>query len=536
MRLWRTLRHLRPAQVAHRLWYRARLPWFRTGPAAARLGEEIAAPVLVPPFGPGNGENGRAILEGRIRLVGLEGPADGWAEASRPLLWRFTLHYFEWLADLAALGDRGREPARALVADWLARFERFDPVAWHPYPLSLRLVAWLAHAPFLCEGADPAFVADFRRSLHRQARHLERVWERDVGGNHLIKNLKAAVAAALCLPGHGAGLAPALAGLEREIARQVLPDGCHYERSPSYHLQVLGDLEDVAALLAAAGRPVPVVLTEAIGRMRPAAAFFVMAPGRLAQFNDGTADAPAHPRFDGAVPAALPAAGYWRLEAGGVRLIVDCGPCCPDDLPAHAHADTLSFELYDGDDPLVVNCGTYAYQDAGWRNRFRGTAFHSTLAVDEGDSAEVYGAFRLGRRPGRFHAECTGGRFTGRFDGWAALGLEHRRGLDLGADILSGTDDVMSSGRAGGHRLDLRFHLHPTVSARRVGEGVEVETASGRRWRFTAAGGAVSLEDSVYSPRFHEMESSTCIRVEAGFSPPSTRLDWRWERVHTTFG
>lgn len=531
MRLWRTLRHLRPAQVAHRLWYRARLPWFRTGLAAASLGEERAAPVLAPPFAPGCADDGRIILNGRIRLVGLEGPADGWAEASRPLLWRFTLHYFEWLADLEAVGDQGRAPARTLVADWLTRFERFDPVAWHPYPLSLRLVAWLAHAPFLCEGADPAFIAAFHRSLHRQARHLERVWERDVGGNHLIKNLKAAIACALCLPGHGAGLAGALAALEREIARQVLPDGCHYERSPSYHLQVLGDLEDLAALLAAAGRAVPAVLEGAVERMRPAAAFFVMAPGRLAQFNDGTADAPAHLRSDGPVPTALPVAGYWRMEAEGARLIVDCGPCCPDDLPAHAHADTLSFELYDGDDPLVVNCGTYAYQDARWRNRFRGTAFHSTLAVDDGDSAEVYGAFRLGRRPGRFQAECVGGRFTGRFDGWAGLGLEHRRRLELGPAGLSGVDEVTSLGAAGAHRLNLRFHLHPSAAARMTAEGVEVETASGRRWRFSAAGGAVSLEESVYSPRFHEMEPGTCIRVGAGFSPPSTRLDWRWERI-----
>ncbi len=525
MRLWRTLRHLRPAQVLHRLWYRARLPYFRTALASARLGEERAAPVLAPPFAPGNNVNGRLILTGRIRLVGLEGPATGWTESGLPLLWRFTLHYFEWLADLRALGDEGSDAARALVAHWLARFERFDPVAWHPYPLSLRLVSWLTHADFLCQGADAVFVAAFHRSLHRQARHLERVWERDVGGNHLIKNLKAAITAAVCLPGHGAGLAKALRVLEQEIGRQVLSDGCHYERSPSYHFQVLGDLEDLAALF----KVPPAFLTDAIGRMRPAAAFFVMAPGTLAQFNDGTADGPTVPP-EGPVLTALPEAGYWRLQAGAARLVVDCGPCCPDDLPAHAHADTLSFEFFDGNDPLVVNCGTYAYQDATWRNRFRGTAFHSTLGVDGGDSAEVYGGFRLGRRPGRFKAECTGGRFSGEFDGWSRLGLIHGRSLSLEEGKLEGIDEVKALRPGSPHHLTARFHLHPSVTARLDGDEIAILAAGGACWRFAAAGLAISLAESRYSPRFHEMQPTLCIRVDSSLRGGKAVLGWRFYR------
>jgi uncharacterized heparinase superfamily protein len=530
MRLWRTLQYLRPAQVAYRLWYRARLPWFSTSLASVRLGGDTMAPVLAPPSPKaGSADSGRPILDGRINLVGLEGPVDGWTDATRPLLWRFTLHYFEWLADLQALGEAGREPARILVADWLGRFERFDPVAWHPYPLSLRLVSWLAHAQFLCEGASPEFTAAFHRSLHRQARHLERVWERDVGGNHLIKNLKAAIAAALCLPGHGGGLRRAMDELERQSCRQILADGCHYERSPSYHLQVLADLEELCALFLAAGRPVPAFLTEAVERMRPAAAFFLMAPGALAQFNDGTVDGPE--KVEAAAPAALPVAGYWRLEAGAVRLIVDCGPCCPDDLPAHAHADTLSFEMYDGDCPLVVNCGTYAYQDPQWRNRFRGTAFHSTLTVDGGDSAEVYGGFRLGRRPRHFAASVEGGRFVGEFDGWERLGLGHSRSLDLGDGGLVGEDRVTRLGSAAGRHLTLRFHLHPTVRAHAGDDGaVVLEVPGGGGWRFTAQGGEFCLDASWYSPRFHEMTRTSCIRVDAMPTDGNARIVWRFIR------
>jgi uncharacterized heparinase superfamily protein len=398
-------------------------------------------------------------------------------------------------------------------------------VAWHPYPLSLRLASWLAHAEYLCQGADVAFTDAFHRALHRQARHLERVWERDVGGNHLIKNLKAAITCARCLPGHEETQAGALSALEHEIGRQVLADGCHYERSPSYHYQVLGDLEDLAALF---GEP-PAFLAEAIARMRPAAAFFVMAPGMLAQFNDGTTDGPPVPP-EGPVLSALPDAGYWRLRAGTACLMVDCGPCCPDDLPAHAHADTLSFEMFDGGDPLVVNCGTYAYQDAVWRNRFRGTAFHSTLSVDDGDSAEVYGGFRLGRRPGRFDVTCAEGRFSGEFDGWGRLGLSHRRTLRLEEGRLEGLDEVIALHPGSSHALTARFHLHPSVTAQPDGDGIVVSTAGGVVWRFAAPGLAVSLAESRYSPRFHEMEPTRCIRVDARLTGGKAALPWRFYR------
>jgi len=253
----------------------------------------------------------------------------------------------------------------------------------------LRVYAWLAHGPFLLDGACDGFGERFGASLHRQVGHLTRVVERDVGGNHLIKNLKALIAA---------GHEEALEELEREVSRQILPDGGHYERSPSYHLQVLCDLMDIRELLAC-----PPWLDGAIGRMGAALAVLRHGDGKLALFNDGDEGNPALlaavDRLAVAPASVLDDCGYYRLESGDSVVIMDAGRCCPDDLPAHAHADTLAFEMSVGGNRLVVNCGTYAYQDAAWRNRLRGTAAHSTVTIDGLDSAEVYGAFRLGRRP-----------------------------------------------------------------------------------------------------------------------------------------
>ena len=547
----RTLRYLRIGQIARRLQARALEPWFRSalyGRLALRPRTDVRLLRSPPHPWPGHPDNGRRLLKGCLRLIGRErsfAPPADWRAADEPLLWRFTLHYFEWLADLAATDD-GEAPglARNLIADWMATHESPDDLAWHPYPLSLRLYAWLAHAPFLLTDADDGWPRTFLTSLDRQARHLARRLEWDIGGNHLIKNLKALIAASLCLDGHGHRLAPALVLLEQQVARQILADGGHYERSPSYHLQVLCDLMDVRDLLTN-GSPVPVWLTDAIERMASALAFFRHGDGGLALFNDGDVG-------DGTILAAverrlgtlgspsrqLAATGYHRLAAGGTVLLVDTGPCCPDDLPGHAHADTLSFELSDGQRRLVVNSGTYAYQDPAWRNRLRGTAAHSTVEVDGQDSAEVYGQFRLGRRPRHIGAHRLSGdtdTLAAHHDGYRHLGLAHARRLTLSADgrIVEGQDRIerlKPSERP--HDVAVRFHLHPDVTAVAEDEASVLLLASGGpTWRFEATGERISLEPSVYAPRFYGMRESSQIVLRKALSGPDCLFFWSFTRL-----
>ena len=409
-RTLRTARDLRPEQIAQRLWNRARGPWFASPLyARARLApRKVPVPERFPPAPwPGTRRTAKGILAGDIRLLAQEHPLRSpvdWRAFDRSPLWQFTLHSFEWLADLAELHDaEAAARARAVIDDWITAHPRPGTVAWHPYPTSLRVYAWLRHAPLILAGADAAFEHRFTAALDRQARHLARVVERDVGGNHLIKNLKALIAAERCLDGPSAPWA--LGELEREVGRQVLADGGHYERSPSYHLQVLGDLIDLRGLLAQTHESPP-WLDDALNRMGGALAFLRHGDGGLALFNDGDVGDPAVlAAVEGllgdtpAVPRVLDETGYYRLPGGETLVLMDAGSCCPDDLPAHAHADTLSFELSAGSQRIVVNCGTYAYQDATWRNRLRGTAAHSTLSVDDENSAEVYDVFRVGRRP-----------------------------------------------------------------------------------------------------------------------------------------
>ncbi|GAB6052615.1 heparinase II/III family protein [Magnetospira thiophila] len=532
-RLLRTLRYLRPEQIWHRLWLRLRRPWHRTDLYRRLRLERGAEPQIVrfmPDLWPGNGAHGVTLLGGRITLLGQTHPfilPVDWAAADKSLLWRFTLHYFEWLADLQAEGsDAAAELGRATVEDWIAHHSTADSVAWHPYPLSLRLVAWLRHGPFLLAGASADFQARFETALAQQARHLARVLEWDVGGNHLIKNLKALTAAAVCL---GQREIP-LAALQKQLARQILADGCHYELSPSYHLQVLMDLMDLQALLE---EDSPSWLSDSIDRMSAALAFFRHGDGGLALFNDG--DEGSRPLIEALdarcggrpkTPDSLPQAGYYRLQQGGLHVLFDCAKCGPDDLPAHAHADALSVEVSVGAQRLIVNCGTYAYQDPVWRQKLRGTAAHSTLSLDDEDSAEVYGVFRLGRRPQKVSGQRDGTRVIGRHDGYRHLGVSHQRILNLTGTParLEGLDRL--DGKLDGRLARAHFHMHPDITVTREADHLLLTLPDGEVWTFQAKGGRLALAESVYSPQMGRLLPSRQIIVEMKASGDRLLFSW----------
>jgi hypothetical protein len=361
----------------------------------------------------------------RTAAFAVEGPPAGESRLAR-----FRAQYGEEVLGAARRGDTAA--AAGALAAWIAANPPRPGDAWHPYPLSTRIGSWVAALslePALATGAAV-------ESLGRQLAHLERNVEDDVLGNHVIRNARGLVLGGLAL-GRSAAVERGLALLQREVPEQVLPDGGHFERSPAYHLVVLRDLLEVRAAADAAW------LDEPIGRMTAFAAALARPDGAPALFNDGALDlAPAlelPPAPDGL--AVFPDTGYAVLRAGGVWLAFDCGPPGPDHLPAHAHADALSFQLRVEGRPLVVDPGSYTYEPGPERDAFRGTRAHSTIALGGRDQFELWGAFRAGPlpRPRLVSTEPLVGEVR--------LGdVLFRRRLRLEPDALVVEDELVGSG------------------------------------------------------------------------------------------
>jgi len=67
-------------------------------------------------------------------------------------------------------------------------------------------------------------------------------------------------------------------------------------------------------------------------------------------------------------------------------MFISCGSNGQNGKGGHCHNDKLSFELCINGQDIIVDPGTYVYTaEPKWRNRFRSTACHNTVVVDNGE-------------------------------------------------------------------------------------------------------------------------------------------------------
>lgn len=474
----RTVSYLRPDQVFAQVLKRVR-PASRVPPARSvrrRPGVNIGPSLALCP--PAFGEFSFCFLN---RTLTFPPSSVDWASPTQPKLWRYNLHYFDYLAD----PGRSDEAKGRLIADWIANNPVGRGDGWEPYPVSLRIVNWIK---FVLQREKPPETA-WLQSLWTQAAWLERHLEYHLLANHLFKNAVALVFAGVYFDGPEADrwLRQGWALLQRELAEQFLPDGGHYERSPMYHSICLMDCLDVVNLIECSAAPVD---REDLVRLKHTARAALnylhglcLPDGEIPLFNDAAFGIAPSPKqivqyasallgYEPPVPAqgqelrAYPDSGYYMIANGGDCLIVDCGPVGPDYQPGHAHCDTLSYELAIDGRRVIVDSGVYDYESSPERAYARSTRAHNTVMVDGVEQSEIWGVFRVARRARPIRASLRRGEegrviFEGAHDGYRRL-----PGKPIHSRIITydGRGEWVIEDRLAGkgaHRMETYVHVHP---------------------------------------------------------------------------
>jgi uncharacterized heparinase superfamily protein len=538
-------RHIPPAKLLHRLELTAKRKLTDRFPALARRRNSAdpapaRAPAPPPPIFPPRQDvividNGTLHFTFLNRTQSMPASHMNWqAPGPGPAhqLWRMNLHYMEYLEDVPD------DVFCSLVTAWIDAHPPGTPGAWrdswNSYALSLRVVVWMQQLALRRDRLPEHVVKLAETSLATQLRFLMRNLETDLGGNHLIKNMKALIWGSdyFTGPEPARWRNRALSLLQTELSHQILPDGVHDERSPSYHCQVFADLLECRHALGF--DPFGGKLDTALTRMAQVTADLTHPDGFPAQFNDSglTMAYPpavcldAYVRLGHARPSpravfAYESAGYFGLHAANATLIADCGRIAPDDLPAHGHADILSFELSICGQRLIVDQGVFEYIAGEKRQRSRAASSHNTLCFENADQADFFGAFRCGRRPNvtvsAYAATTDGFTLDGTHDGFDHLpgAPGHIRRFNASPSALEIHDKIDGNPQA---PACITFLLHPSARATPSATGVKIH--QDQATTSVSCSLPITIEPAVWWPSMGHEQATCRLRI---IIPPQTR-------------
>jgi uncharacterized heparinase superfamily protein len=239
--------------------------------------------------------------------------------------------------------------------------------------------------------------------------------------------------------------------------------------------------------------------------------------------------------------------GYHRMSALGTVLVIDAAPPPPQKMAEHGSASTLAFELSDGTQRLVVNCGGPGPSPTGLPDELvqglRTTAAHSTLVLADTNSTNILPDGSLGKGVedvaiGR-REDNDSSRLEATHDGYLrTFGLLHKRSLMLGNDgkEVRGADQLVSKGRRKIREAApyaARFHLAPGVEATITADGMGaiLRSKGAPPWNFRCRGGNLALEDSLWIDGHGQPHRTMQLVIVGEVSALGGEIGWQFRRA-----
>ncbi len=509
---YHTLKFLKPTQIRYQFWYRFKRKWDKGIPFGKTYDfsvldvEEITWIESALP--PTNSYHGNRIFE-FLNLKKEFNNGIDWNEVSHGKLWTYNLTYFEYLLQMNVPFQEKLE----LIRDFIQQKKQVKD-GFEPYPISLRSIFWIR---FMIENEHKD--EEMNLLLYQQLQYLSQYIEYHLLGNHLLENGFAFLFGAVYFQDKQfQKLAERI--LKDELTEQILADGAHFELSPMYHQIILYRLLDSINLLKGTKHRFANAFVEfceikakdMLGWMMN-----ISEPiGVMPMLNDATNGiAPDyHSLSDYASRLGLEAnrkplgaSGYRLMQEREWVVIADIGPIGPDYIPGHAHADSLAFELYHQQSPIFIDTGISTYEKNARRQEERSTPSHNTVTVQDADSSQVWGGFRVAKRAETQVQKDQPEHIKASHNGYRTYGVTHSREWVLDSSGLSITDEITGSNNVSSFAC---FNVPKSVKVTRTKEYIQVGTL---KMRFKGDI-CTRIDDYQYCLGYHQLETGKQLRVE----------------------
>jgi uncharacterized heparinase superfamily protein len=235
------------------------------------------------------------------------------------------------------------------------------------------------------------------------------------------------------------------------------------------------------------------------------------------------------------------------MSALGTVLVLDAAPPPPQKIAEQGSASTLAFELSDGNQRLVVNCGGPGPLPSDLPpdlvQGLRTTAAYSALVLADTNSTNILADGTLGRGVEDVTIERSDDndatRLEASHDGYVrSFGMIHKRSLMLGNDgkELRGSDQLIAKGRKRIREAApyaVRFHLapgvEPTITA--DGMGAILRSKGAPPWNFRCRGGNLALEESIWIDGRGQPHNAIQLVIVGEVSALGGDIGWTFRRA-----
>jgi uncharacterized heparinase superfamily protein len=467
-----------------------------------------------------------------------------------------ALQGFSWLRDLAAAAsrERGAPVGETLVGRWLVAHGSRPDEAWAPHLWGERILFWSAYAPYILSSSDSGYRSALLNTFARGARHLDSTADKAPAGIKRVTAWCGVVAAGLLIQGGVPRVARGEAGLARALGGAQFDDGGLVSRSPFEQMLLVDRLGLLRSCYLAARQTIPEGIETAAAAALAALHGVTLGDGALSSWQGcGPGEAARMMALiEGCGLRARPLRqargwGYQRLSALGTVLVLDAAPPPQPKMAAAATASTLAFELSDGGQRLVVNCGgpgplpTTLPRDLAIA--LRSTAAHSTLVLADTNSTSISADGSLGRGVEDVaidrREDNDSSRLDARHDGYVkGFGMLHQRSLIVGNDgkEVRGVDQLVPKGRKrirGSASYAVRFHLAPGVEATLTADGMGalLRSKGAPPWNFRCRGGELSTDESMWIDGRGQARRTIQLAVTGEISAMGGEIGWQFRRA-----
>jgi uncharacterized heparinase superfamily protein len=216
-------------------------------------------------------------------------------------------------------------------------------------------------------------------------------------------------------------------------------------------------------------------------------------------------------------------------------------------MTANGGASTLAFEMSDGPQRLIVNCGGPAPLPSALSEplieALRSTAAHSTLVLDETNSTAILHDGSLGKGVTDVTVDRSedndSSRIEATHDGYVRrFGLIHKRSLMLGNDgkELRGADQLIAKGRRKVREavpFAVRFHLARNVEATLTADGMGaiLRSRGTPPWNFRCRGAMLTTEESIVVDGAGASHPTTQLVIVGEMSGIGGEIGWQFRRT-----